>query len=64
MGILSLLDEECIFPKSTDKSLVEKLIFNHAKHAKFIIPELRNKWDFGILHYAGRVDYSAGEAFH
>ncbi|KAL3993677.1 Myosin head (motor domain) family protein [Acanthocheilonema viteae] len=61
LGVLSLLDEQCIFPKSTDKSYVEKLIANQSKHPKFIIPEFRTKSDFAIIHYAGRVDYAADQ---
>uniref|UniRef100_A0A0N5A3F0 Myosin motor domain-containing protein n=1 Tax=Parastrongyloides trichosuri TaxID=131310 RepID=A0A0N5A3F0_PARTI len=61
MGVLALLDEECLFPKATDKSLVSKLTHNHDKHPKFLIPEMRAKSDFAIIHYAGRVDYSADQ---
>lgn len=60
MGILALLDEQCLFPKATDKSLVEKLVVNQSKHPKFVVPEMRAKSDFAVIHYAGRVDYSAG----
>ena len=35
MGILSLLDEECWFPKATDRTYVDKLINAHAQHPKF-----------------------------
>jgi myosin protein heavy chain len=35
MGILSLLDEECWFPKATDRTYVDKLINSHAQHPKF-----------------------------
>ncbi|CAD6193083.1 unnamed protein product [Caenorhabditis auriculariae] len=61
MGILALLDEECLFPKATDKSLVEKLQKTHSKHPKFIVPDMRAKSDFAVFHYAGRVDYSADQ---
>ncbi|TMS36883.1 hypothetical protein L596_003949 [Steinernema carpocapsae] len=61
MGILALLDEQCLFPKATDKSLVEKLLLNHEKHPKFLVPEMRSKSDFAVVHYAGRVDYSADQ---
>uniref|UniRef100_A0A915BH58 Uncharacterized protein n=3 Tax=Parascaris univalens TaxID=6257 RepID=A0A915BH58_PARUN len=61
MGILALLDEQCLFPKATDKSLVEKLVVNQSKHPKFVVPEMRAKSDFAVIHYAGRVDYSADQ---
>ncbi|XP_050783396.1 myosin-10-like isoform X6 [Gopherus flavomarginatus] len=61
-GVLALLDEECWFPKATDKSFVEKLIQEQGGHPKFQKPrQLRDKADFCILHYAGKVDYKADE---
>ncbi len=57
MGILSLLDEECWFPKATDKSYVEKLKVNHSHHPKFVIPEFKAQSNVAVIHYAGRVDY-------
>lgn len=59
MGILALIDEQCWFPKATDKSLVEKLINQHTAHPKFVKPDFRDKASFSLVHYAGRVDYSA-----
>ena len=59
MGVLSLLDEECWFPKATDKSYVEKLHKQHTKHPKYLKPDFRSNSDFCVIHYAGRVDYSA-----
>ena len=59
MGVLSLLDEECWFPKATDKSYVDKLHKEHAKHPKYLKPDFRSNSDFCVIHYAGRVDYSA-----
>ncbi|KJH42901.1 myosin head [Dictyocaulus viviparus] len=61
MGLLALLDEQCLFPKATDKTLVEKLQKTHSKHPKFIVPDMRAKSDFAVVHYAGRVDYSADQ---
>ena len=55
MGTLSLLDEECWFPKATDKSYVEKLIREHSSSTKFIKPDFRSKADFSLKHYAGNV---------
>uniref|UniRef100_A0A7N8XIM6 Myosin heavy chain 11 n=1 Tax=Mastacembelus armatus TaxID=205130 RepID=A0A7N8XIM6_9TELE len=59
-GILALLDEECWFPKATDVSFVEKLMNTQGNHVKFAKPkQLKDKTEFSIFHYAGRVDYNA-----
>ncbi|XP_042206669.1 myosin heavy chain, non-muscle-like isoform X10 [Homarus americanus] len=58
MGILALLDEECWFPKATDKTFIDKLNTSHSVHPKFCKSEFRDKADFAIVHYAGKVDYS------
>ncbi|XP_036385857.1 myosin-10 isoform X2 [Megalops cyprinoides] len=61
-GVLALLDEECWFPKATDKTFVEKLVQEQGTHPKFQKPrQLKDKADFCIIHYAGRVDYKADE---
>lgn len=61
MGIFSILDEECWFPKASDKSLVEKLHKEHAKHPKYLKPDFRSNSDICVIHYAGRVDYSCAQ---
>ncbi|XP_015809830.3 myosin-9 [Nothobranchius furzeri] len=61
-GILALLDEECWFPKATDKTFVEKLAQEQGNHPKFKKPKkLKDDADFCVLHYAGKVDYKADE---
>ncbi|XP_073462571.1 myosin-10-like [Aquarana catesbeiana] len=61
-GVLALLDEECWFPKATDKTFVDKLVQEQGTHSKFQKPrQLKDKADFCIIHYAGRVDYKADE---
>nr|XP_056703446.1 myosin-9 [Euleptes europaea] len=61
-GIFALLDEECWFPKATDKSFVEKVVQEQGSHPKFQKPkQLKDKADFCIIHYAGKVDYKADE---
>ncbi|CAM4456863.1 myosin-9 [Lepidochelys kempii] len=61
-GILALLDEECWFPKATDRSFVEKVVQEQGNHPKFQKPkQLKDKADFCIIHYAGKVDYKADE---
>ncbi|CAF1345312.1 unnamed protein product [Rotaria magnacalcarata] len=63
MGILSILEEECIVPKATDKTFVEKLYNNHlGKHTQFGKPKpAKGKAEahFDIHHYAGTVSYTA-----
>ncbi|XP_036603327.1 myosin-14 isoform X2 [Trichosurus vulpecula] len=61
-GLLALLDEECWFPKATDKSFVEKVAQEQGGHPKFQrARQLRDQADFSVLHYAGKVDYKANE---
>lgn len=60
-GIMALLDEECWFPKATDKTFVEKLSSAHNVHPKFMKTDFRGVADFAIVHYAGKVDYSAAK---
>ncbi|KAL3876696.1 hypothetical protein ACJMK2_034499 [Sinanodonta woodiana] len=61
MGILALLDEECWFPKATDKTFVDKLVAQHSTHPKFEKSDFRSDADFSLVHYAGKVDYSADQ---
>ena len=55
MGIMALVDEECWFPKATDKSFVEKLVTSHAQHPKFVKSDFKATADFSVQHYAGQV---------
>ncbi|KAL7669521.1 hypothetical protein ACOME3_010173 [Neoechinorhynchus agilis] len=61
MGVMSLLDEECWFPRATDKTYVDKLISAHGTHPKFLKPTVKTSHDFSIVHYAGRVNYCADQ---
>jgi len=57
MGLLSILEEESMFPKATDKSFAEKLNTNClGKTPCFIKP--KGEAHFGIAHYAGVVNYN------
>ncbi len=63
MGIFSILEEECIVPKGSDKTFQEKLYNNHlGKHPNFGKPKpQKNKQHevhFDLHHYAGTVGYS------
>merc|ERR1712002_329284 len=63
MGILSMLEEECIVPKATDKTFLEKLMNKHlGKNECFGKPKPPKKGapeaHFQISHYAGVVSYN------
>ncbi|KAM3872782.1 uncharacterized protein myh14 [Diretmus argenteus] len=61
-GVLALLDEECWFPRATDRSFVDKLSAEQGSHPKYFKPrQLRHEADFAIIHYAGKVDYKADD---
>ncbi|PRP78118.1 class VII unconventional myosin [Planoprotostelium fungivorum] len=57
LGILSVLDEECSFPKGTDQSFLEKCAKLFAGNPKFTKP-LRVQNVFTISHYAAEVVYT------
>nr|QDH43405.1 myosin heavy chain II [Choanoeca flexa] len=58
MGLLALLDEECFFPRATDKSYADKVVRNCTQHPKLVAPGVRDDFDFGLTHYAGTVQYN------
>ncbi|KAL8456763.1 hypothetical protein ACS0TY_034855 [Phlomoides rotata] len=57
-GIFALLDEACMFPKSTHETFAQKLYQTFAKNKRFIKPKL-SRTNFTISHYAGEVTYMA-----
>ncbi|XP_063225483.1 myosin heavy chain, muscle isoform X9 [Bacillus rossius redtenbacheri] len=63
MGILSILEEESMFPKATDKTFEDKLMSNHlGKSPNFQKPKPPKPGNpaahFAIAHYAGTVSYN------
>ncbi|XP_036388524.1 myosin-7-like [Megalops cyprinoides] len=63
MGIMSIMEEECMFPKATDSSFKAKLYDNHlGKSANFQKPrpDKKRKYEahFELVHYAGVVPYN------
>ncbi|KAL6075618.1 Unconventional myosin-XV [Balamuthia mandrillaris] len=56
LGILSLLQEECRFPKASDESLLLKLHDNLQKSDFYEKPKRRGP-HFIVKHYAGDVSY-------
>ncbi|XVF38109.1 hypothetical protein REPUB_Repub20aG0070100 [Reevesia pubescens] len=55
-GIIALLDEACMFPRSTHATFAEKLYQTFKDHKRFSKPKLA-RTDFTICHYAGDVTY-------
>ncbi|CAH8389372.1 unnamed protein product [Eruca vesicaria subsp. sativa] len=55
-GIIALIDEACMFPRSTHETLAEKLYQTFNGHKRFTKPKLA-RTDFTICHYAGDVTY-------
>ncbi|CAF96150.1 unnamed protein product, partial [Tetraodon nigroviridis] len=62
MGIFSILEEECMFPKATDVSFKNKLHDQHLGKTKAFEKPKPGKGKaeahFSLVHYAGTVDYN------
>ncbi|KFQ99418.1 Myosin-3 [Opisthocomus hoazin] len=62
MGIFSILEEECMFPKATDTSFKNKLYDQHlGKSNNFQKPKPaqgKAEAHLSLVHYAGTVDYN------
>ncbi|XP_034540965.1 unconventional myosin-Vc isoform X2 [Notolabrus celidotus] len=56
LGILDLLDEECLFPQGTDQSWLQKLFNYLMSNPLFEKPRLSNE-AFVIQHFADKVEY-------
>ncbi|KAH9292877.1 hypothetical protein KI387_041931 [Taxus chinensis] len=55
-GIVALLDEACMFPRSTHETFAQKLYQTFKNNKRFSKPKL-SRTDFTICHYAGDVTY-------
>lgn len=62
MGVLSFLEEECVVPNGSEKSLLEKLCSNLAGDKSFKKSKQTQKCStvrhFAVQHYAGEVHYN------
>ncbi|CAJ0967578.1 unnamed protein product [Ranitomeya imitator] len=62
MGIFSILEEECMFPKASDITFKNKLYDQHlGKSPNFQKPKPgkgKEEAHFSLVHYAGTVDYN------
>ncbi|THU62385.1 hypothetical protein C4D60_Mb01t04580 [Musa balbisiana] len=55
-GIIALLDEACMLPRSTHETFAQKLYQAFKNHKRFSKPKL-SRSDFTVSHYAGDVTY-------
>lgn len=59
LGILSILEEECLVQETSEKDYKEKLFNHHSQHSSFGKSKPAKKdepeTDFDIFHYAGIV---------
>uniref|UniRef100_A0A8C5AAF7 Myosin heavy chain n=1 Tax=Gadus morhua TaxID=8049 RepID=A0A8C5AAF7_GADMO len=62
MGLFSILEEECMFPKASDTTFKNKLYDQHmGKNSAFQKPKAakgKAEAHFSLVHYAGTVDYN------
>ncbi|CAH9146684.1 unnamed protein product [Cuscuta epithymum] len=56
LGIIALLDEACMFPKSTHQTFSNKLFQNFRGHTRLERVKF-SETDFTLSHYAGKVTY-------
>ena len=59
MGIIDVLNEECVRPRGSDEGFVNKMTTLHAVESTQYTPHKMNKDQFTISHYAGQVTYTA-----
>ncbi|KAH9605688.1 hypothetical protein KSS87_015845, partial [Heliosperma pusillum] len=59
-GIIALLDEACMFPRSTHETFSQKLYQTFPKNKRFQKPKL-SQTSFTICHYAGDVTYQTDQ---
>ncbi|KAJ3701877.1 hypothetical protein LUZ61_005582 [Rhynchospora tenuis] len=58
-GVIALLDEACMFPKSTHKTFAQKLYTEFQTNKRFLEPK-QSRTAFTIVHhYGGEVTYQA-----
>nr|CAB3473388.1 unnamed protein product [Digitaria exilis] len=53
-GLIALLDEACMFPRSTHETFAQKLYTTFKNNKRFAKPKL-SRTDFTVVHYAGDV---------
>ncbi|KAL0191056.1 hypothetical protein M9458_013754, partial [Cirrhinus mrigala] len=59
LNVLALIDEESLFPKGTDASMLHKMNQVHGKGEIYLSPKNNHDTKFGIQHFAGVVYYDS-----
>ena len=59
VGIISVLNEECVRPNGSDTSFVSKIKSVNSEAAHLVSEKLHKPTEFAIQHYAGQVTYDA-----
>jgi len=58
MGVVDVLDEECMRPGGSEHALVSKLKTLHEDNGRFFAPDKFSRNKFGVRHYAEPVAYT------
>ncbi|KAL3924380.1 MAG: hypothetical protein SGILL_001080 [Bacillariaceae sp.] len=59
-GLIVTLNEECLLPKGNDESFVYKVKQRNTGSNKMLTRKLDLPTEFGVVHFAGSVQYTAG----
>ena len=59
MGLIAVLNEECVRPKGNDSAFVNKIYTMNKENQTLIVDKFFRDYEFGIKHYAGSVVYDA-----
>jgi len=59
MGLISVLNEECVRPKGNDSAFVSKVHTLNKDSDVLIVKKMHRPTEFAIQHYAGPVKYEA-----
>ena len=59
MGLISVLNEECVRPKGNDVAFVTKIYAMNKESESLLKGRFFQDYEFGVKHYAGSVTYDA-----